>query len=594
MKTKSPYGFLNYRMNKFGTVQARLGRENNLQVLETLDPGGARSKTSAEQILIGGKLQKNQGTKTRHGQRRQQEVQEDPESCYDELVVGSGRGTAIRLSVSEDDMKVGNQGNLQVESNRVGSDRRNEEISKRIGSSLSSTLSEGFVKDVDAQHNGNTVEVDDSSVMMFEEAKLQQTWNIVGSNGKALRRSNRRQKEKIEKTSKNAKFTRVNKITTNNKATANNKKTTNNNNNYSNLQTNKKIKNKNKKFDRINNKEQIKKNPKEVETSRRSPMLLDLDKAISRAQILKASKEDVLLSESRNPIPKNEEDRTSSRSYSGSNKSGTLEVDSEGEMSVETVGSKKSYASATSSPRINDKKSDIFNEQHAVKIEAEHRNRLQLQQQNLLKNNVIRQSKRLSGEYSNFFEYDNKRNVNVVQQNKKVKIDIEDIEVLEKMESKKLINKTINNIMKNNNRNNNQNIRLNHFRKVGTNSANKYKINKNNVNNNNKINKNNVNNNNNINKFNNNKSFHDKDEDERSRSSEESDGSDAEKRFLKNRLLIYDDIIITYNRITNDEKSLLNANLSVEPISAFKQNVFVNPLPITNTSPSDKTVAKKQ
>jgi hypothetical protein len=135
--------------------------------------------------------------------------------------------------------------------------------------------------------------------------------------------------------------------------------------------------------------------------------------------------------------------------------------------------------------------------------------------------------------------------------------------------------------MKNNNRNNNQYIRVNNF--------------KNSVTNNNTVNKkfvkNNVNNNN-INTFNNNKSFCDKDEDELSQSSGEPDGFDAAKRFLKNRLLIYDDIIITYNRITNDEKLLLNKQKSlIEPFSAIKQNSFVEPLHITKTNPSNTTVA---
>jgi hypothetical protein len=195
---------------------------------------------------------------------------------------------------------------------------------------------------------------------------------------------------------------------------------------------------------------------------------------------------------------------------------------------------------------------------------------LQLQQQkNLIQNSIIRQSKRLSGAQNHFFEFDNKKNVNIIQRNKKIKIDIEDVDVLENLKSEKLVNKKINNIMKNNNNNNNQNIRVNNFRKVGTNSANKYKINKKNVHNNN-----------NIKKFNNNNSFQVKDDDELSQSSGESEGSDAEEKFFKNRLLIYDDIVITYNRLNHDdEKSLLDKQKSfVEPYPATKQNTFVEPL----------------
>jgi hypothetical protein len=83
--------------------------------------------------------------------------------------------------------------------------------------------------------------------------------------------------------------------------------------------------------------------------------------------------------------------------------------------------------------------------------------------------------------------------IKICQQNKKIKIDIEDIEVLEKMESKKLINKKINNIMRSNNRKQNQNIRINNYKKID--NIDSATVNK----------RNNVNNINNIKKLNNNK-----------------------------------------------------------------------------------------
>jgi hypothetical protein len=206
-----------------------------------------------------------------------------------------------------------------------------------------------------------------------------------------------------------------------------------------------------------------------------------------------------------------------------------------------------------------------------------------------VKNNIIRQSKRLSGEHNNFFEYENKKNANIVQQNKKIKIDLEDIETLEKLESEKLINKKIDNIMRSNNKKQNQNIKFNNYKKM-------YNTN---------VDKNNANNNNNINKFNNNNSRRDKDDDELSQLSQESEGSHADKRFLKNRLLIYDDIVVTYNRLNHDdEKSLLDKQKTfvepypatkqksfVEPFSVTKQNSFVELFPITNTNPFNTTVA---
>jgi hypothetical protein len=115
-------------------------------------------------------------------------------------------------------------------------------------------------------------------------------------------------------------------------------------------------KKKNKNLDRINDKEQTTEIPGELEGLKRSPMLFDLEKAIARAQGLKFDKGAVLNSESSNPKLKNEENRTIQRSDNGSSKSRKMEGDSESEMSVDTVSSKKSYASATSSRNTNNKK----------------------------------------------------------------------------------------------------------------------------------------------------------------------------------------------------------------------------------------------
>jgi hypothetical protein len=254
------------------------------------------------------------------------------------------------------------------------------------------------------------------------------------------------------------------------------------------------------------------------------------------------------------------------------------------DSSVNSSASKKSYVSIASSPAKNIKNADIFDKKHELKTAEERRISLQLQLQNLIKNSIIRKSKRLSGEQNNFFEFDNKKNVNIIQRNKKVKIDVENIEILEKLNSEKLVNKKINNIMKINNRQQNQNIRINNYKNVdNTNSATRNSVNK----------KNNVNNINNIKKLKNNKSLRKKEDDEFSQSSVESEGSAAEQRFFKNRLLIYDDIVVTYNRLNNnDEKSLLNTqNLSVKPVPDTKQNSFVTPFPIINTKTSNTNVA---
>jgi hypothetical protein len=257
-------------------------------------------------------------------------------------------------------------------------------------------------------------------------------------------------------------------------------------------------------------------------------MLLNLDKAITRAQDSFVKRSSRHLTSLRNP-PHNNEEVDDKK----------LNADVDQSDSDASNSSKKSYVSVVSSKTRNIEKSNSFNKKNELETEEERRIALQRQQQkNLVKNMSIRQSKRLSGEHSNFFEYENIKNANIVQQNKKIKIDSEDIETLEKLDSKKMVNKEINNIMRNNNRI--QNIRVNNYKKIGNTMVTK-NVNKNNKN----FEKNNVNNNNNIMKFNNNNnSRRDKEEDELSQSSGESEGSDAEKRFFKNRLLIYDDIII--------------------------------------------------
>jgi hypothetical protein len=229
----------------------------------------------------------------------------------------------------------------------------------------------------------------------------------VGSDGKALRRS-RRNKEENRKSHKNAKKVWIKGITTSNNATAKNiTNTTTTKNKNSTLLTNKNIKNKNKKLNRIITKEQ--KSQEELERVSRvaSPMLLDLNKAITRAQESSKKRSNRCLTEIRDPRHENEAeiaDKDAEILAHGDSS------DAESDSSVDSKTSKKSYVSMASSRSKNDEKADKFNKQHEDKIEVERQNSLQLQQQkNLIQNSVIRQSKRLSGAQNNFFEFDNKK-----------------------------------------------------------------------------------------------------------------------------------------------------------------------------------------
>jgi hypothetical protein len=438
-----------------------------------------------------------------------------------------------------------------------------------------------------AEHTGSRALFSEKVESIIEEPTSQQPWIGVDDFGKALRRSKRKHRKLEENKVKKVRSSKFKTITTsNNNAMANittKTTTTTNNRNNSTLQIKNILKKNNKNSDRIKTKEQKSQEELVQVANVKSPMLLNLSKAITRAQDSFNKQNDRNLMFLRNPLHKNEaDDNKLVRSNLNSELS---EEDSD--TSDLSVQSKLSYVSIVSSKSKNSEKADRFDKQHEAKIEEKNcdQNQLQFKQHGNLNNSVIRQSKRLSGEHNNFFEYNNKKDVNIVQKNKKIKIDVEDIETLEKLNSEKLVNKKINNIMRSNNKKQDQNIRINNYKLNNTGvTKNSNRFNK-------TVNKNNVNKNNNIKKFNNN-SLPDKDDETLSQSSQESEGPEAEKRFLKNRLLIYDDIVVTYNRCNNnDEKSLLRTeNLSAKPLPETKQNSFVAPLHITNTNLSNITV----
>jgi hypothetical protein len=220
-------------------------------------------------------------------------------------------------------------------------------------------------------------------------------WIEVDQMGQALRRSSRKRKgmEKkleIEKKLKSAKF-RVKKITTSDKTTTN---TTTTKNNNSMIQTNINTKNKNKKITRINYKEQkLEEEPMHTGVVL-SPLVLDLNKSIARAQDSLNKRNNHISETLRNPTLKNEEnnkktvtrDQTELKMFINS-ESGSWDSDASGV----SIGSKKSYVSIASSKSKNGEKADIFNKEHEDKIEAEHCKQIRQQQQNAVKNSIIRQ-----------------------------------------------------------------------------------------------------------------------------------------------------------------------------------------------------------
>jgi hypothetical protein len=218
----------------------------------------------------------------------------------------------------------------------------------------------------------------------MDEAKLQHPWNVVGSNGKALQRSERKAKEMVKKVGSKSVFKR---ITTQTTTTTTNKK-------YSTILTKNNIKNKNKKLNRIKTKEQ--KSQEESDHSDRSvqsPMLLDLNKAITRAKEMRNKRSSCDLQPLRYPQHNNEE-----HSDKDLVTSVVKELNSEdSDTSAISVQSKKSYVSMVGSNSKNNSKSEEFNKKHEDEIEAEHLKKMQFQQQRAAsKNSTIRQSKRLS------------------------------------------------------------------------------------------------------------------------------------------------------------------------------------------------------
>jgi predicted phage tail protein len=112
-------------------------------------------------------------------------------------------------------------------------------------------------------------------VVVMDEPDLQHQWDVVGSDGKALRRSKRKVREIVKKKMDTKDLIR--KITTRNNAMANIKiTTTTSKNNSSTIQINKTIKNKNKNLTRIKNKEQRSEEELSHIGKVHLPMLLDL------------------------------------------------------------------------------------------------------------------------------------------------------------------------------------------------------------------------------------------------------------------------------------------------------------------------------
>jgi hypothetical protein len=189
------------RKQKFGIVQTKLSREKKSRIKETLTSDGARSEGAAENFLIEGELQEDQGTMIKHNQRMQQDFQLGLESCNNGLTVGSKGGTGVHLSVSDGDLKDEEQVDKQLEWNQVDLNRRTEIIPERVVYRSSLLLDEGNLKAPDAQHNEVVVTNKDAATIVGQLQSLA-TWIKVDSVGKALRRSKRREKQNLKTSAK--------------------------------------------------------------------------------------------------------------------------------------------------------------------------------------------------------------------------------------------------------------------------------------------------------------------------------------------------------------------------------------------------------
>jgi hypothetical protein len=225
-----------------------------------------------------------------------------------------------------------------------------------------------------AEHSSLLRLTEEELDIVVDEPDLQHQWEVVGTTGQALRRSKRKQsgkekKFKIEK-AKSSKF-RLQVVTSTNNSTTTTTKTTTNN--RSTLQINKSIIKNNKNLTRIKNKEQKSQEELKQDGKVGSPMLLNLDKAITRAKELLINK-NCESTVSRDPKHKSE------AGVAGKESKIQVNSDAESDSSALSINSKKSYVSMVSSRSKNSANADMFDKKHEDEIAAQLQKQLQLQQ----------------------------------------------------------------------------------------------------------------------------------------------------------------------------------------------------------------------
>jgi hypothetical protein len=233
----------------------------------------------------------------------QQGFQKDLESCGVASSTLPGLAVGSYWAVLNNRVESEEHRNNRVDSVKMENLDCSLQNSKRSDISVDEQIEDKMEMVKHAEHNVNLATIDEAAIVLVNQAKLQHEWNVVGSDGKALRLSRRKREEKSG-SYKKAKRILIKGVTNRNNAVANITTTTITTKNNNSILQNKYILKNNKNLDRITNKERKSTEAKANIVEQRSPMLFNLDKAITRAQESMNSCKSTTLSD---PLHKNEE-----------------------------------------------------------------------------------------------------------------------------------------------------------------------------------------------------------------------------------------------------------------------------------------------
>jgi hypothetical protein len=237
-------------MEKSRTVQSGLSRSKNKVESGSRKSGRSKSRLTSilsEKKIVGQPINTQDMTRIQDPQEMQQE-RNSPECCRRESTnVSTAIGEfGVRSPMSSDENRA--EGNNSGSSKKKTEEYLNRNVESLVRGKV--VFPEVDCKNSELQQHAMQLAFENRGTVVekvlddiLEEQSLQ-SWNVVGSDGKALRRS-RRRREENRKSYKNAKKVWIKGVTTLNNATAKNiTTTTTTKNKYSTILTNENIKKK--------------------------------------------------------------------------------------------------------------------------------------------------------------------------------------------------------------------------------------------------------------------------------------------------------------------------------------------------------------